>query len=66
MKEAARSDPFKSSGSLVTDVLRNVDTTEDVDLPNMENLKRYANRAREALRPKQPTDLNFEVYNPWK
>ena len=63
VKATARANPFKSAGKLVEEAMREVDLTGDVLLPHVEHLQRSANRAWEGLRPKQPTDLDFQVYN---
>ncbi|KAK3880435.1 hypothetical protein Pcinc_015038 [Petrolisthes cinctipes] len=60
VKAAAREDTYKSSGKIVTDTLMTL-TTDEVQLPKVSNLQRTANRARQQLRPKHPTDLEFEI-----
>ncbi|XP_050723834.1 uncharacterized protein LOC127002187 [Eriocheir sinensis] len=60
VKAAAREDLYKSSGKIVTDTLLTL-ATDKVQLPKVSNLQRTANRARQQLRPKHPTDLEFEI-----
>ncbi|KAK3893255.1 hypothetical protein Pcinc_002939 [Petrolisthes cinctipes] len=60
VKAAVRKDTYKSSGKIVTDTLLTL-TTDEVQLPKVSNLQRTANRARQQLRPKHPTDLEFEI-----
>ncbi|KAK3880057.1 hypothetical protein Pcinc_015444 [Petrolisthes cinctipes] len=60
VKAAAREDTYKSSGKIVTDTLLTL-TTDEVQLPKVSDLQRTANRARQQLRPKHPTDLEFEI-----
>ncbi|KAG0725026.1 hypothetical protein GWK47_039403 [Chionoecetes opilio] len=60
VKAAAREDIYKSSGKIVTDTLLTL-PTDEVQLPKVSNLQRTANRARQQLRPKHPTDLEFEI-----
>ncbi|KAG0711034.1 hypothetical protein GWK47_021558 [Chionoecetes opilio] len=59
-KAAAREDIYKSSGKIVTDTLL-THATDEVQLPKVSNLQRTANRTRQQLRPKHPTDLEFEI-----
>lgn len=64
VRAAARQDLFSYSSTIVSKVLETVDFT-DVDtcteLPNRGALLRQANRARENLRPKHPSDLDFTL-----
>ena len=60
VKEAAREDIYKFSGKIVTDTLLTL-ATDEVQLPKVSNLQRNANRARQQLWPKHPTDLEFEI-----
>eukprot|EP00058_Branchiostoma_floridae_P023891 XP_002609381.1 hypothetical protein BRAFLDRAFT_86472 [Branchiostoma floridae] len=62
--EAAKaSQVFKSAHSIVQEtLLENVDqSAPNPELPRIANLVRMANRKREALRPKDPTSVDFEV-----
>ena len=76
MKEAARLNPNKSAGTLVKAALRKVEARTQVELPNLGNLQRSANRAREGMHPnqareticgpdapKQPSGLDSQVCN---
>ena len=60
MKDAAKHDIYRSSGCVVTEILSDL-SNQDEELPNYKNLQRYANRAREQLRPKNPSHKDFEV-----
>ncbi|KAG0716479.1 hypothetical protein GWK47_009614 [Chionoecetes opilio] len=60
VKAAAREDIYKSTGKIVTDTLLTL-ATDEVQLPKVSNLQRTANRAHQQLRPKHPTDLEFEI-----
>ncbi|XP_068210121.1 uncharacterized protein [Palaemon carinicauda] len=64
VRAAARQDLFSYSSAIISKVMETVDFT-GVDactqLPNRGALLRQANRARENLRPKHPSDLNFTL-----
>lgn len=59
MKNVAKTEFYKGAGRLVTDTLKTL--PPELRVPNKASLERAANRARETLRPKHPTTLDFEV-----
>ena len=60
VKKTARSELYKTAGSVVNEVL--AESTEPKDyLPKFDNMQRHANRVRAQMRPKNPSDLNFEL-----
>ncbi|XP_078603877.1 uncharacterized protein LOC144877706 [Branchiostoma floridae x Branchiostoma japonicum] len=63
VRAKAVDDVFKSAHSIVQEtLLENVDqSAPNPELPRIANLVRMANRKREALRPKDPTSVDFEV-----
>ena len=60
VKATAKEDIYKSSGKIAKDALLTLATDAD-ELPKLSNLQRTANRARQQLRPKHPSDLEFEL-----
>ncbi|KAI8491424.1 hypothetical protein Bbelb_310570 [Branchiostoma belcheri] len=72
VRAKAKDDVFKSAHAIVQEtMLANVDdTAPNPELPRISNLMRMANRSRETLRPKDPTQLNTATYlrklsRPW-
>ena len=62
VKEKARESIFKSGQSIVDEVIGNkLDDVPGPSCPKPANLIRMANRARQADRPAEPKDLDFEV-----
>lgn len=64
VKQSACSEFHKGAGQLVADAMRTLSQdvlAPDSYLPDKSSLERAANRAREALRPKHPTTIDFEV-----
>lgn len=59
VKNAAKTEFYKGAGRLVTEALLTL--PPELRVPNSSSLERAANRARETLRPKHPTTLDFEV-----
>jgi len=65
IKEAAKTDVFKSANDIADDVLHDILTANNnvhaEAFPNPDALRRAANRACQANRPKDPTTLDFEL-----
>ena len=62
IKQEAASNIYKSSNCIVSKALEDVATNEPVPfMPKETSLQRVANRARAGGRPKDPTDLEFEL-----
>ncbi|KAH3790853.1 hypothetical protein DPMN_169061 [Dreissena polymorpha] len=59
--ERSKKDVFAPAALIVEDVLKEIITANDVNLPKPANLVRIAKRCRQHLRPRDPTDLDFEV-----
>ena len=55
----AKSDIFVSAAEIVEDALLPYSSLPG--LPNVANLTRTANRARQSIRPEDPVDLDFEI-----
>ena len=65
IKDQAKTQRFQSAMSLVDEAMLALPEGAH-QLPNPSNLKRMANRVRQSMRPKDPTDLDFEVRYKYK
>ncbi|XP_041372839.1 uncharacterized protein LOC121386108 [Gigantopelta aegis] len=62
MKLAAKSDPFRSAGSIVDQLVQeHLGPAPCPALPTIDRLVHTANYCRQTSRPKNPTDLEFEL-----
>ncbi|XP_037553707.1 zinc finger protein 436 [Nematolebias whitei] len=62
VKSYAKEHVFCSASAVVEHVMADLQPTNSFIVPNPTNLVRQVNRARQTLRPKEPTDVNFQVY----
>ena len=61
MKTTARGNIIRPARQIVDDVMLDNIQPEDHQLPNVNNMKRTANRVRAKMRPDEPRSLDFEV-----
>lgn len=61
VKSAATKELFKPSGKLVQGALQSLQADTAAIVPNVDQLQRVAKRAREKLRPKHSSTVDFEV-----
>lgn len=61
VKSYAKEHVFCSASAVVEHVMADLQPTNSFIVPNPTNLVRQVNRARQTLRPKEPTDVNFQV-----
>ena len=66
VRRKATENIFQPAGDIVENAMDRLVPEDAHCLPKPDNLTRAANRAREALRPEEPHDLNFEVRKIWK